>query len=305
MSTPSVAILMATYNGEKFLRAQMDSFAAQTYTNWSLHVSDDGSTDDTRAQIAAFSNDHPAHTITVVDGPRQGYAQNFLSLITSIKTDAAYFAYSDQDDIWEPEKMERAVAWLSTIPAHVPALYGARTLYVSHDDEPLYPSRLFTKPPCFSNALVQSFAGGNTMMMNRAARDLMPISMPIVAHDWWAYLLVSGAGGALYYDPHPCMRYRQHAQNLLGQNISIRAKIARIRGLFSGTFKAWNDVNIAALATLRGKFTPQNQATLDTFAHARQLGLARRIIGLYRSKIHRQTALGNLGLIVAALTNRI
>ncbi len=308
MTAPSVAILMATYQGETFLREQLDSFLAQTHTHWSLHVSDDGSTDGTGAIIDAFALAHPQHRVTRVDGPREGYARNFLSLTADMTYDADFIAYSDQDDIWEADKLARAVAWLSTIPADVPALYGARTLYVSHTNEVLYPSQLFTAPPSFANALVQCIAGANTMVMNRAARQLLaqtPPSTPLVAHDWWAYLLVTGAGGVVHYDPVPCLRYRQHPHNVLGQNVSLGAKLSRIGGLFSGKFKHWNDTNLTALAAMRGLLTPAHQATLDAFAHARMQPLARRAWGLYSSGIHRQTRLGNLGLVIAALTNRI
>ena len=85
-------------------------------------------------------------------------------------------------------------------------------------------SPLFRRPPSFRNALVQSLAGGNTMVLNRPARDLVALASRrarFVSHDWWAYLLVTGAGGAVHYSAKPLVRYRQHAHNLVGANTSL------------------------------------------------------------------------------------
>lgn len=303
---PSVAILLATYNGAAHLQAQLDSFFAQTHTDWRLCVSDDGSSDDTRTIIEQFARNHPAHRVTLIEGPRQGYARNFMQLLAQAP-EADYYAFSDQDDLWLPEKLTRALALMADVPAATPALYGARTLYVTADNQPLYPSRLFTKPLCFANALVQSFAGANTMLLNRTAQRLLAeyASLPVVGHDWWAYQLISGVGGVVRYDPEPCLRYRQHAHNVLGQNVSLRAKLARIRGLFGGMFRQWNDTQLLALARVSARLLPLHQQQLARFVKARQQPLAPRLWGLYTSGIHRQTLLGNLGLVVAALTNRI
>jgi glycosyltransferase involved in cell wall biosynthesis len=159
MPMTSVAILMATYNGEKHLREQLDSFKAQTFASWSLHVSDDGSTDRSRVVVDMFTRDHPEHKVTLVDGPRQGYAKNFLSLLEHTITDAPYFAFSDQDDIWHADKLARAVAWLEGVSAETPALYGARTLYVNEENKQVGMSAIPKKPLTFANALVQCYAG--------------------------------------------------------------------------------------------------------------------------------------------------
>jgi hypothetical protein len=106
-------------------------------------------------------------------GPAEGSTANFLSLTCRADIDADYFAYADQDDVWESDKLERAVNWLKTIPEGVPALYGSRTLLVDARNQHIGYSPLFEREPNFRNALVQSIAGGNTMVFNRAARDLL------------------------------------------------------------------------------------------------------------------------------------
>ena len=106
---PSVAILLGTYNGEKFLEAQLDSLEAQSVTNWTLYVSDDGSTDATLDIIHRYQSKWGTDKIRYRLGPQKGFAQNFLSLAcdTSIKAD--YYAFCDQDDVWLPEKLSIAL----------------------------------------------------------------------------------------------------------------------------------------------------------------------------------------------------
>ena len=181
-----VAILLCTYQGEKYLAAQLDSFAAQTYPSWKLWVSDDGSTDATLDQLRAFAERHQPGQVTLQAGPRKGFVKNFMSLICEPTLHADYYALSDQDDIWHPDKLERAVKWLRDVPQGQPALYCTRTELIDGAGQPIGFSPLFTRPPAFANALMQNVAGGNTMVMNNAARDLLVeagADIDVVAHD--------------------------------------------------------------------------------------------------------------------------
>ncbi|HEX2530956.1 MAG TPA: glycosyltransferase family 2 protein, partial [Burkholderiaceae bacterium] len=116
---------------------------------------------------------------------------------------------------------------------------------------------------------------------------------------------VSGCGGQIFYDPYPSLRYRQHGGNLIGSNANVFARLARIRMLFEGRFRGWNDRNIQALKNLRPNLTPANRQILDTFITARNRSLLARLIGIRRSGVYRQTTLGNLGLLTATLFNKI
>ena len=88
-------------------------------------------------------------------------------------------------------------------------------------------SPLFTRPPAFQNALVQSLGGGNTMVFNRAAKKILQeaAAIDVVLHDWWVYQLVSAAGGMVHYDPRPMLKYRQHSDNLIGSNLGWRSAL--------------------------------------------------------------------------------
>lgn len=303
-----VAILLCTYHGQHYLAEQLDSFAAQSHANWEVWASDDGSKDDTHSILEAYRSKWGADRLSIHFGPAEGFAANFLSLACNASIDADCYAYSDQDDVWKADKLARAVQWLETVPADIPALYCSRTRLVDADNNEIGVSPLFTKPPSFANALMQNIGGGNTMVFNNAARKLLREAgenRSVITHDWWAYMVVTGCGGRVFYDSQPTLRYRQHDGNLVGTNADWAARLRRIRMLFQGHFKHWNDSNISALLTLEHRLTPENREILQCFAKARGMRLISRLIHLKRSGIYRQTLLGNIGLIAAAILGKI
>lgn len=294
--------------GQKYLTEQLESILRQSYPAWSIWASDDGSDDDTHKILAAYQTRLGTARLSVHNGPAEGFVANFLSLTCMAGITADYYAYADQDDIWEPEKLSRAVQWLRTVPDHLPALYCGRTHGVDANNRDIGFSTLFTKPPSFANALVQNIGGGNTMLFNNAARRFLRLAGPdikVVSHDWWTYMVVIGCGGRVFYDPVPTVRYRQHDNNLVGISTGWAAGKIRLRMLFQGRFKSWNDINLAALQEMREHLTPENKRLLDEFSTARHRGMFSRLAGLKRSGIHRQTLLGNIGLLAAGILNKI
>jgi len=305
---PKIAILLATFQGQHHLSAQFDSFAKQTHQNWVVWVSDDGSSDDTCSILECYKEHWPVGRLFSCKGPANGYAANFLSLVCTTAISADYYAYADQDDIWEADKLARAVAWIQSVPSDIPTLYCSCTYLVDEYNRTIGLSTEFTKPPSFANALVQNIAGGNTMVFNNAARELLREAgqyIPVIAHDWWTYMLVSGCGGQIFYDSTPTLRYRQHENNTLGTNLLWPGRLGRIRMLFQGRFKQWNDTNIAAIKSMQHKLTPDNLRRLEQFSAAREMRLPARLFYLMQSGIYRQTMLGNLGLITAAILRKL
>ncbi len=306
---PSVAILLCTYQGQDYLAEQLASYEAQTHRRWVVHASDDGSTDDTLPLLEAWRAYRPAGQVSLWHGPRKGYAANFMSLAAHPDIHADYFAYSDQDDIWEPNKLERALKWLTTVPADVPALYCSRSTLVDASDRPIGVSVPISRPVSFANALAQNVAGGNTMVFNQAARALLAATQPFapdIPHDWWTYMVVAGCGGEVSVDDAATIRYRQHERNLIGYvNSTWVANLRRINRFWSGSAREWNRRSVAALGQLNGWLTPGNATILKFFVQARQAGVLSRLIGLKRSGVYRQTLFGNIGLWAAAVLRKI
>jgi glycosyltransferase involved in cell wall biosynthesis len=306
--SPTVAILLCTMQGEDFLSEQLDSIVNQNYPHWIIWISDDGSTDGTQDIIQEYQKILGKDKLKVEIGPKQGYIRNFLSLACNKKIEASYYAYSDQDDIWLPDKLKRALAWIATVPSNVPALYCARTCNVDEENNVLGLSPLFSRRPTFANALVQSIAGGNTMVFNQAACNLLRqagSAVKVASHDWWTYQVVSGCGGQVYYDPEPMLRYRIHGKNQIGSNNNWVARIARLQLLYKGRFSEWTDMNLTSLRCLSRHLAPDAARLLDEFSQLRSKNIWARLIGIKRSGIYRQTTFGNLGLLAAVLLKKI
>lgn len=305
-----LTILMATYNGEKFLKEQLNSFSRQTYQDWELWVSDDGSTDRTQDILRTFTRES-GHSVVVLNGPKSGFVANFLSLSCNCNSASRFFAFSDQDDIWNNDKLENAVHFLESVPDNVPALYCSRTEIVDQFALPTNPatySPLMKLPPSFSNALVQSIAGGNTMVVNRAAKKLLEdfggvIEVP--SHDWWMYLIITGVGGKVFYDPHPSLLYRQHARNIVGSNRSLIGLFSRFFKFLDGQFQTFNNKNVYYLCKNITKLTPENQSRLLMFKKAKEDKGFSGLISLLKSGAKRNGFLFNLALKLGAVIGRI
>lgn len=304
---PLVAVFLCIFQGKYFLSEQLESIAQQSHTNWRLYVSDDGDCDESLALIDAFKDRFEEGRVTVVPGPKKGFVANFLSLTCDAAIEADYFAYSDQDDIWHTDKLEKSIKYLSDIGEELPSLYCSRTVIVDKDNNDLGLSPLFLKKPAFANALVQNIGGGNTMVFNKKARELAlqaGSEVPVQTHDWWMYLLVSGSNGFIKYDPEPSLRYRQHDDNLVGCNITWRARCVRIYMLLMERFKDYNEKNIRSLLTVYHLLSPENQKMLDQFSELRNAKILKRLSIFLRMKVYRQTLFGNLGLLVAVFLNK-
>jgi len=308
MSEPHIGILLAVFNGAIHLDEQLSSLVNQTYVNWQLLAGDDASTDGGRSILEGFAAQQKGQNkVTLLEGPGEGAAAHFLSLIKRAPDhlpEGSWLAFCDQDDVWTEDKLARGVAALSEVASNTPALYCSRTWVVDYDlSRPrLSPHR--PRPMGFRNALVQNVVSGNSLLLNAAATRLLLSATQhveaVVMHDWWVYLLISGAGGYLIHDDEPTLFYRQHAANEIGANFGLRAKGNRLMRMLRGEFRSWNDANIAALIEVRGYLSPQAQADLDGFVAFRTASARQRILGLRNSGLYRQTRASTFALWVAA-----
>ena len=311
LSGALVAILMGTKNGERFLAEQLDSLVAQTHQNWVLYVNDDGSSDNTLEILNHYQAQWPVGKLIIKEGPACGFCANFLSMACDPNIRADYYAFCDQDDVWLANKLEMAVGNIVAHQIHrhetLPYLYCGRTTYVSEKLTPIGISPLFVFPAKFRNALVQSIAGGNTMVFNQETKLALERAgvVDVPSHDWWLYLLVSAIGGEVYYDRTPQILYRQHDDSIVGENRSFTSKCFRAYTLLRGRFRNWNTENINALCAISGMLTEDNQETLRLFKMMRNANMIDRFRLLEVCGLYRQTWRGTLTLFLAALLKKI
>lgn len=307
-STLNICVLMSTYNGERFLSEQLQSIENQTYKNWRLVISDDGSSDGTLEIAKKFQQKWGNERLEIRQGPQQGFCSNFLSMVCDTNISADLYAFSDQDDIWMAEKLSRAIAYFTSVTDQsFPRVYCGRTQIVDEELNALGFSPLFSLPRSFRNAIVQSIAGGNTMVFNQVAKELLEQAglQKAVSHDWWLYQMTTGAGGVVFYDPEPSLMYRQHAGSLIGSNTSFRSRIERVFNALNGRFKEWNTQNHMALTSVQHLLTKDNQEILNTFGIFRSSKFKDRIRLLEVCGLYRQTWQGTLSLWIATIINKI
>lgn len=219
----TVIIALCSFNGARWLGAQLDSIAAQTHKDWQLWISDDGSSDDTRAVVATFQALHPEHNVKLVDGPRRGGAQNFMSLICHPDLPLSQFTHltlCDQDDIWLPHKLAQGLAMLRSQPdADLPLIYGAQSRHIDLAGRVIGHSRRPRRGVSIQNAFVQNMVSGHSLILNPAALALArEAGQPaeIGPQDWWLSLLVLACGGRAVVDTTEVLLYRQHGANAMG-----------------------------------------------------------------------------------------
>jgi glycosyltransferase involved in cell wall biosynthesis len=293
---PCVAILLSTFNGERFLHEQLESLLSQTHEHWVLYWRDDGSTDRTRDVMEAFSRRAGQGRWIEIVGPegKLGAAASFHALLVAVSPYLAQIdavALADQDDVWLPQKLARGLQALTAIPDGEPVLYCARQILVDATLQRIGESTIPVRPGGFPASLIQNLATGCTIMLNRAAASLVAASRPAHAtwHDWWSYLLVTGAGGRLLQDREPVILYRQHGRNLVGASTSTpRRAIAAIRR-GPGAFMAVLRQHVAALSAQPDLLTVQARAEVATLDAALHGGLRRRLAALWTPGLTRQT----------------
>lgn len=226
MSARYVEILMTTYNGAAYVREQLDSILAQTYSDWHLTVSDDGSSDNTVTIVTEYAQRHPEKIQLLQKTRRFGSPSlHFMSLIA--EADADIIALCDQDDVWFPDKLEKMTALYSAQETR----YGAQTPILVFSDQtptnallsPIAPSmmRLQNQHPESADwraLFFQNVVTGGACLINRAlARKAAKCTKThgIVMHDWWL-ALVAAKFGVLAYLPESTGYYRQHGSNVFG-----------------------------------------------------------------------------------------
>jgi glycosyltransferase involved in cell wall biosynthesis len=298
-----VTVLMSTYNGSQFLQAQLASLYAQTHPNIHILVRDDGSTDTTRELLAA---ECAKGAIEQLDSDGNlGVTGSFFTLLDyAAQTDTAYIAFCDQDDVWQADKIERAVSLLASV-SDVPALYCSRLEIV---DEQLHTLELSLKPRKigFGNALVENIAVGCTIVLNKKAIDLLcqqTLPRHVYMHDWWCCLVIS-CFGQIIFDDEARIKYRQHGGNVVGVATNylgvLKRKFAR---LFNA--RLWISEQALALEHLFADCLPPAEAELLTLLIKAKSSFFARCRLAVSPKVWRQKSVDNFILRLVILMNRI
>ncbi len=238
LMSETITILMATYNGEKYVSHQLDSIIGQTYTNWQLLIRDDGSKDETMTIIEHYKKQHPDKIKLVENGGSNvGSLLNFAKLLQSA-ANSQYIMFCDQDDEWKQDKIEITFLKMKELESQndiqYPTLIFTNFQYVDDNMNIIASKKDFEinriKKFGFPQLLAQNPVYGCTTMMNRALADKVGVIPPQADfHDHWI-ALVAAAFGRTYYMKEKTVLYRQHESNVSGNwdNDSFTKRIQRI-----------------------------------------------------------------------------
>ena len=300
-----VTVILSTFNGENFLVQQMDSLFAQSYPGIKILARDDGSTDSTPRILA--ETQLSARIECMTGGDHLGAARSFFALLkAAAATSTDYIAFCDQDDLWHPDKISRAIAALSTVRAGRPALYCSRLEIV---DEKLSPLGFTVTPNRigFGNALVENVCVGCTIVLNRAAVDLLCRNLPAkaIVHDWWCYLVIS-CFGEIIFDPDASIRYRQHGKNVFGVALGRFDRLKRNLRRFSetGEGRHWqSDQATEFMAAFGNRIPDRERRMLNDFVKAKS-SMSARLTLARSNEIWRQKRMDDFLWRILILMNR-
>lgn len=223
-----ILVIMATYNGERYLSEQLDSIFGQKGVEVSILIRDDGSTDGTHALLDKYQSEGKLKWYT---GEHLNVSKGYFDLMKKAADyDIDYIAFSDQDDVWDSDKLYVAAQSLNSVDEAVPALYYCGQRLVDGELNPIADHELNDRRTLTTRFVLSDFAGC-TGVFNRALLNEVIKFEPeyMLMHDTWILKVCLCLGGRVFVDTKPHMNYRQHGGNTVGLGRSLPAYIKQVR----------------------------------------------------------------------------
>lgn len=295
-----VDVLLSTYNGEKYLKEQIDSILSQKNVDVRVVIRDDGSTDNTLDIIQQYINFN--YPVLLIKGENIGVIKSFLYL-ASLDSSADYYAFCDQDDVWKPEKLSIAVDKLND--KKEPGLYLSDTTAVDeklHQIENQILSDNQKRVYVLEEVLLSNNATGCTMVFNAELKKMLNLYAPqeLIMHDHWLYALNIALDGYVYFDKNSYINYRQHGNNSVGSKITIANKIKY------SSLKRGKQVRSAIASQLYQNYSPyipeENRALLELISNYKK-GIKQKILLYIKLKPHVVEVKRKMFLMIQILMN--
>ncbi|WP_460120625.1 glycosyltransferase [Pseudomonas sp. H3_G09] len=246
---PKVAVLLAAFNGMRWIEEQLASILCQADVNVSIFISVDPSNDGTEAWCASYAACHPRITVLPAVGRFGGASRNFFRLIRDVDfASYDYVAFCDQDDIWHPDKLQRAIQSLS---AQQVDAYSSNVRAFWPDGKECVLDK--AQPQVEWDFLFEAAGPGCTYVLSKRLAFAIKARMlanwqqlqQVSLHDWYCYAFARSHGYRWYIDPQPSMDYRQHENNQVGANTGLRSLVSRYKTIHDGWW--FNQVQLIAI----------------------------------------------------------
>lgn len=271
---PKVEILLSTYNGEKYLKEQLDSLLAQADVDIHITARDDGSTDKTVEILEMYKN---KAKIRVIIGENIGFAKSFWELLI-LADSSDFYAFCDQDDIWHSDKMISAVDMINS-QYREKVLYTSNAIAVDQDlqviKEQAFPDAGILS---FPDSLKRSILPGCTFVFDDAlAQIAKKYDGPLIAHDWLLYMTAT-AFGKVIYDPVPHISYRIHANNTIGLETKYKKILSKIKRFFFPVLPRRSEIAEAFLTCYECEVSDKIKSLLIDFAYCKKIKCSIRLL---------------------------
>lgn len=298
----NVAILLSTYNGEKYLEQQLKSLENQKNVNLTLYVIDDNSSDFTKKILEKSKLKMNLY----YDFKYRNPVKNFIKLIYLVDDKFDFYAFCDQDDVWLKNKLSYSIFKMIKNNSHI---CGSRTLITDKNLRVYAKSPHFKKKPSLKNSLVQSIAGGNTLVWSNKFHKFiksLPIPSP-ASHDWYLYQVATYFKFNFLYIDRCLVKYRQHGNNVIGSNLGIINTLKRIILGLKGNYKYMHEINKIHFFNFFNLIENQSDESKDLvkkfyLIRSTKKQKLSKLIGL---GVYRQTLQGQAMLYIATILNKI
>lgn len=283
MPDKEVMVLLSTYNGAQYIEEQLNSIIKQKKVIVKILIRDDGSTDSTLGILRKYKEKY--NFIDLIEGENLGSCGSFFCLMEYAYQHyrQKYYAFSDQDDFWEEDKLFNAILGIGQYDS--PCLYCSNLKIVNKNLE--FQKFMYENKPIIkkNESLINNFATGCTTVINRELLELYSsLKRPknAVMHDWWLYCLANYFGTVIY-DSNAYILYRQHENNVYGAR--MLTKLAKIKNFINSIFYPYNqhyreDNAKAFLECTSHLLTLNDRKIVERIAHYRQSLITRCILAL-------------------------
>ena len=308
-----IAILLAVYNGEKYLENQLDSIVNQSFTNWKLYIRDDGSSDKSVQLIKEYISRYPSKIQLITDNQQNlGSCNNFFRLLQSVEN-SEFYMFADQDDVWNKNKIE--VSLNSILKIEISEKFKKPILL--HTDLEVVDTNLnqisssFWKyqqmdvknTNSYNNLLIQNIVTGCTVIFNHKLKEKMRF-LPdnVFVHDWWI-ALVASVFGRIDFIEDKTLKYRQHINNVEGAkksgNIHFVKRLLKLNEVENGLKKSVFQAKVF-LEMYKDKMTSEQIECFTDFSNLFTFNYLKRRQILLKYRILKSNFKRNIGLFLAA-----
>ena len=314
ISDDTVAILLATYNGKKYIEELLESIIKQSYKNWVLFIRDDDSSDETIHIINKYVELYRDKILMVDNGKikAKGAKKNFALLHKWVteQYDFNYYMFCDQDDVWLPKKIENAICGMKRneqmqiepILIHTDLKVTDENLNIISESYVNYRS-IKCDVRDINHLLIQNNVTGCTMLWNKKLNDLVGdmTSDEVVMHDWWIALVACVLGRIVYLKTADIL-YRQHGNNTVGatQVNSIEFVIKRLKNIEHVKYTLHAPIEQAILLknNYSDKISKNNLDILSEFCELKNKNKFKKISSIVRYSFYKQGLLQIIGELI-------